>query len=192
MGNRVSIDVTVMSATLLVPAIAAFSALVVALVSAWLTRRNSRDLELLKSALTGREASRGVVRDETRQVLHHLEALVASIQKLKDAALVLVAAPDGNQQMRSSRVRFEAAAAAVGSTFAEAAASLSKAEHTTAQDARRVVIELEQRLAKSDTDALPAGVRWELDTRRLELTALQTELRDARTKRLLRVADVGG
>jgi len=178
-----------MDTHVLIAAIAALSAFIVALVSAWATRQNTRDLELLKNALSGRDASRGMVRDETRAVLGHLDALVAAIQRLKDAALILCAAPDGSEQLRSARASFGAAAGALGDTFAEASASLNKAEHDVAHDSKRISIELQQRIAMTnDSDSLPARVRLEIDNRRVELTAVQGELRHARVRRLLGVA----
>jgi hypothetical protein len=181
-----------MQTQMLIAAIAALSAWLVALISAWATRRNTRDLELLKSALSGREAARGMVRDEARAALGHLDALVAAIQRLKDAALLLGTAPDGSEQLRSARANFEAAARGLVNTFADAAASLSKPEHTVAHHAKRISIELQQRIAMTTDDSLPSGARWELDNRRLELTAVQAELREARIRRLLGVAGTSG
>jgi hypothetical protein len=193
-GFRSSVGSTIilreMNTQVLIAGIAALSAFIVALISAWATRQNTRDLELLKSALSGRDASRGMVRDETRAVLAHMGALVAAIQRLKDAALLLGAAPDGSEHLRSARASFEAAAGALRQTFAEADASLSKTEHDAAHHAKRISIKLLQRIAMTnDGNSLPAEARWELDNRRLELTAVQAELRDARVRRLLGVAE---
>jgi hypothetical protein len=181
-----------MKTQMLIAAIAALSAWLVALISAWATRRNTRDLELLKNALGGRDAARGMVRDETRAVLDHLDGLVAAIQRLKDAALLLSTAPDGSEQLRSARASFESAARALVNTFAEAAASLSKPEHDVAHHAKRISIELQQRIAITTDDSLPSGARWELDNRRLELITVQAELREARIRRLVGVAEASG
>ena len=106
--------------------------------------------------------------------------------------MLLAGAPDGTQQLRSARTSFDAATASMASTFATSAASLNEAEYKAAHDAKRIALELQQRLAATkETDALPAGPRWELDARRLELTALQSDLRDARTQRLLAVEQHG-
>jgi len=167
-----------METALVVSVVAAASSVIVAMVSALMSRRTARSLEELKVEVGARQAARERLDDESRVVIGHLQKLIASVQNVKDAALLVHDVPIETTDLTSIKHTIEGAVRVMMNSFSEAAAYLSDDELRAAHAAKSIA----WRLQFSADPSLKSIDR--LDGMRTELSMLQTQLRQSRIQRL--------
>jgi hypothetical protein len=163
----------------------------VAILVALLTRRQSRELELLKSDLAARDVARRLRDEENRNALTFLDSLLASTQGLKDELLVLIDMSEHGVDSEAILKALNESVASIRSAYSTSFSHLSDDEMKCAHDAKasafRIVRVVEQTLNR-ESGTLPASSVAMLSALRMELTASQMCLRECRMARLYRPA----
>jgi len=165
-----------METTLVVSVVAAATSVIVAVVSGLMSRRTARSLEELKVEVGTRQAARERRDDESRAVIGHLQKLIASVQNVKDAALLVHDVASETADLTSIKRTLEDAVRALANSFSDAAAHLSDEELSAAHTAKEVAWRLQFSANLKSIDRL--------DAMRTELSTLQTQLRQLRIQRL--------
>jgi hypothetical protein len=165
-----------MEITLVVSVVAAATSVIVAVVSGLMSRRTARSVEELKVEVGTRQAARERLDDESRVAIGHLQKLIASVQNVKDAALLVHDVAIETTDLTSIKRTIEDAVRAMVNSFSDAAAHLSDEELRAAHTAKEVAWRLQFSANLKSIDRL--------DAMRTELSALQTQLRQLRLQRL--------
>jgi chromosome segregation ATPase len=188
-----ALEAGAMTGLLIASVIAAATSVVVALLTARAVRRNGRDLETLKAHLAAAQSADLRLTEEIRLGSTHLQALISSIQTLKDALSTTGAAPRALLLSEATWKALEPAVVNVQSTYASAVAVLTDHELQLAHRAKGLAQQLQSAFSRFTMTGLQENAT-QLDSDihevRNELTALQMELRDARLSRVVTAVSV--